>query len=252
MKVKRSRAALAECFDGIGRSTRPPELIVDANQAMVRCVMLVDHDWLKTCGDAQMTVQSTIHFYVNWAKERLDEMDATLASLESKVADVQADARDGADKVLAAMRRKREEFSGIVKQQSETNEAAWIDAQARLESEWNSFETEARKYVESFVKQVEQQQATFKLQAAAQLNAWREAADKLGVAADEFAAGRRSEIDAALARMKADAVAAEAKLAKLNEAGAQSWSVLTDALKETRSTFDRANQALREQFKRVV
>jgi hypothetical protein len=36
-------------------------------------------------------------------------------------------------------------------------------AQARLESEWNSFEAEARKYVESFVKQVEQQQATFKL-----------------------------------------------------------------------------------------
>ena len=199
-----------------------------------------------------MSVQSNIHFYINWAKERLDEMDATLASLESKVADVQADARDRADKVLAAMRGKREEFSGIVKQQSEANEVAWIDAKVRLESEWNSFETEARKYVESFVKQVEQQQATFKLQAAAQLNAWREAADKLGAAANEFAAERRGEIDAALLRMKADAVAAEAKLEKLNEAGTQSWSVLTDALKETRSTFDRANQALREQFKRVV
>ena len=29
-----------------------------------------------------MTEQSSMHFYVNWAKERLDEMDATLASLE--------------------------------------------------------------------------------------------------------------------------------------------------------------------------
>ena len=199
-----------------------------------------------------MPMQSNIHFYVNWAKERLDEMDATLASLEGKVAEVQADARDGADKVLAAMRKKREEFGDIVKQQSKANEAAWIDAQERLESKWNSFEAEARKYVESFVKQVEQQQATFKLQAAAQLNAWREAADKLGVAANEFAAERRVEIDAALKRMQADAVAAEAKLMKLNEAGAQSWSVLTDALKETRATFDRANQALLEQFKRVA
>ena len=199
-----------------------------------------------------MPMQSNIHFYVNWAKERLDEMDATLASLESKAVEVQADARDSADKVLAAMRRKREEFSGIVKQQSEASEAAWISAQARLESEWNSFEAEARKYVENFVKQVEQQQATFKLQAAAQLNAWREAAEKLGIAANEFAAERRGEIDAALTRMKADAAAAEAKLMKLNEAGTQSWSVLTDALKETRSTFDRANQALREQFKRGI
>lgn len=197
-----------------------------------------------------MPVQSNIHFYVNWAKERLDEMDATLASLEGKVAEVQADARDGADTLLAAMRKRRDEFNGIFKQQLEANETAWTNAQARLESEWSSFETEARKYVDSFVKQVEQQQATFKLQAAAQLNAWREAADKFGAAAGEFAAERRGEIDVALQRMKADAVAAEARLMKLNEAGTQSWSVLTDALKETRATFDRANQALREQFKR--
>ena len=197
-----------------------------------------------------MPMQSNIHFYVNWAKERLDEMDATLTSFESKVAEVQADARDRADKVLSVMREKRDEFRNIVKKQAEANEAAWITAQAQLEYEWGSFETEAKKYVESFVKQVEQQQATFKLQAAAQLNAWREAADKLGSAANEFAAERRNEIDAALKRMNADAVAAEAKLLKLSEAGTQSWSVLTAALTETRATFDRANQALREQFKR--
>jgi hypothetical protein len=197
-----------------------------------------------------MPMQSNIHFYVNWAKERLDEMDATLTSFESKVAEVQADARNRADKVLAVMREKRDEFRNIVKKQAEANEAGWIKAQAQLESEWSSFETEAKKYVESFVKQVEQQQATFKLQAAAQLNAWREAADKLGSAANDFAAERRNEIDAALKRMNADAVAAEAKLLKLSEAGTQSWSVLTAALTETRATFDRANQALREQFKR--
>jgi hypothetical protein len=199
-----------------------------------------------------MSMQSSIHFYVNWAKERLDEMEATLIALESKVAAVQADARDSANKVLTIMREKRDDFRNIVKNQSEANEGAWINAQAQLESEWRAFETEARKYVESFVKQAEQQQATFKLQAAAQLNAWREAADKLGSAASEFAAERRDEIDAALRRMKADAVAAEAKLLKLNEAGTQSWSVLMAALTETRATFDRANQALREQFKRAA
>ncbi|UGY11830.1 hypothetical protein [Bradyrhizobium septentrionale] len=199
-----------------------------------------------------MSMQSNTHFYVNWAKERLDEMDATLTSLESKVAEVAADARGSADKVLTIMRKKRDDFQNIVKKQSEENESAWISAQALLEAEWSSFEAEAKKYVESFVKQVEQQQATFKLQAAAQLNAWREAADKLGSAASEFAAERRDEIDAALKRMKADAVVAEEKLLKLNEAGSQSWSVLAAALTETRATFDRANQTLREQFKRAV
>ena len=92
-------------------------------------------------------------------------------------------------------------------------------AKAQLESEWNAFEAEVNKYVESFGKQVEQQQAIFKLQAAAQLKAWHEAVDKLGVDAKEFAAERRGEIDAAVKRMNADAAAAEEKLQKLTRRG---------------------------------
>ena len=53
-----------------------------------------------------MRSQSNIHFYVNWAKERLDEMEATLTSLEGKAGEVQADARDKADKVLAQLAKK--------------------------------------------------------------------------------------------------------------------------------------------------
>lgn len=52
-----------------------------------------------------------------------------------------------------------------------------------------------KKYFESFSKQFEQQQATFKLQGAAQLKAWREAADTLGSEAKTFATERRVEID---------------------------------------------------------
>ena len=52
--------------------------------------------------------------------------------------------------------------------------------------------------------------------------------------------------------MKADAVAAEEKLLKLNLAGSQSWSALTAALTETRAVFDRANQAAWEALKRAT
>ena len=31
--------------------------------------------------EANMSEQSGMHFYLNWAKERIDEMDAALASL---------------------------------------------------------------------------------------------------------------------------------------------------------------------------
>lgn len=179
-------------------------------------------------------------------------MDATLTSLEGKVGGVQADARDKANKVLADLRKKRDDFRDSVKKQSEANEAAWISAKTKLESEWNVFEAEVKEYVESFGNQIEQQQATFKLQSAAQLKAWREAANKLGSSAKEFVAERRGEIDAAVKRMNTDATAAEEKLQKLNQAGAQSWSALMAALTETRAAFDRANQAARDAFKRAA
>ena len=116
----------------------------------------------------------------------------------------------------------------------------------------DSFEAEVKKYVESFGKQIEHQQATFKLQPEAQLKAWREAADKLGSDTKKFATERRAEIDAAVKRMNADAVEAEKKLQKLSQTGTQSWSALMAALTETRTAFDRANQAAREAFKRAA
>jgi hypothetical protein len=201
---------------------------------------------------SKMSTHSAIHFYLNWAKERIDEMDATLGSLEGKVSEVQADSRAKANQVLADLRKKRDDFRNTVKKQAEANEAAWIREKARLESEWGTFETEVKKYVESFGKQIEQQQATFKVQAAAQQKAWREAADKLRSAGKEFAAERRGEIETAVKRMEADAAAAEEKLRKMNQAGIQSWSALMAALTETRAAFDRANQAAQEAFKRAA
>jgi hypothetical protein len=199
-----------------------------------------------------MATQSSIHFYLNWAKERIDEMDATLASLETKLSEVQADARVKANQVLADLRKKRDDFQTTVKKQAEVNEAAWIKAKAQLETEWTAFETEVKKYVDTFGKKIEQQQATFKLQAAAQLKAWREAADKLRTAGKEFAAERRGEIETTVKRMEADAAVAEERLQKLNQAGMQSWSALMGALAETRAAFDRANQAAQEAFKRAA
>jgi len=200
-----------------------------------------------------MQTQSNIHFYVNWAKERLDEMEAVLTSLESKAGEVKADARDKPNKALADLSKSRDIFRDTVKKQAEANEAAWTTAKARLEPEWNSFEAEVKKYVESFGEHVEQQAATFKLQSAAQLKAWREAADKFGSDTKQFAIGRQAEIDTAVKRMQADAAAAEQKLQKhVDQIGTQSWSALTAVLTETRAAFDRANQAARDAFKRAA
>jgi hypothetical protein len=106
--------------------------------------------------------------------------------------------------------------------------------------------------VDSFATQIRQQQATFKVQADAQVKAWRDAAEKFRDAGKQFAAERRTEIEASAKQMEADAAAAETRLRKLNEAGAQSWSVLMGALKESRASFDRANQAAQEAFQKAA
>src|SRR5437667_12012421 len=102
-----------------------------------------------------MPTQSSMHFYVNWAKERLDEMDAALTSLEGEIGGVQADARHIANNALADLRKGRDGFRDTVKKQAEASEATWMGAKAKLDDGWNWFEAGIRKYVHIFCKQIE-------------------------------------------------------------------------------------------------
>src|SRR6266571_2251921 len=189
---------------------------------------------------AIMPEQSRMHFYLNWAKERIDEMDATLASLEAKASQVQADSNVKANQLIADLQKRRDEFQAAVKKQTEAGEAAWQLTKAQLESNWSDFEAQVKTYIDTVGKQVQQQQATFRDVAAAQMKAWREAAEKLQNEASKVAAARRGDIDAAVKQMKADASAAEARLQKLKQAGSESWTAFGAALAESRKAFDRA------------
>jgi hypothetical protein len=199
-----------------------------------------------------MGTQGGFHYYLNWAKARIDEMDAALASLEGKAAEQTAEAREKADEILAKLRTIRDGFRGTVNKQAVANEAAWKSVKAQLESEWTAFQEELNGNIESFGQQIEQQQAIFQRQADAQLKAWRDSADQLGAAAESFTAERKAEIEAVAKRMGADADQAEEKLRKLDQAGRQSWFALTTALSETRAAFDRANQAARDAFRKTA
>ena len=192
-----------------------------------------------------MPTPDAVQFFLNWAKERTDEMDATLASLESKTRELEATTRADANRSIEALRAQRDAFREAVAKQAQAGEAAWTRAAKDLEAQWADFENDVGQYFENSGKQVEQQQATFRMLAAAQMKAWRGVADTMQQATGEFATERRRDIEAAAARIKTDAAAAEAKLEKLSETPAQPWPTLTAALAETRAAFDRANQAAR-------
>jgi hypothetical protein len=195
-----------------------------------------------------MATSDGMQLFVGWAKERTDEMEAILASLEGKSSDLHAASRAEADRFIAGLRAKRDEFRDAVQKQVQAGGAAWTLATTELETAWAGFEKEAGKYFESFGQQVGPQ-ATFQMMAAAQLKAWRAITDTMQAATRDFAPERRSDAEAMVTRIKSDTAAAEEKFQKLSQPGAEPWSALTAALAESRAAFDRANQAARTFFK---
>jgi hypothetical protein len=202
--------------------------------------------------EIKMAEQSSVHPYLNWAKQRIDEMDATLASLEAKAGQVQADSKVKANQLIAELKKQRDEFQAEVKKQAAASEAAWKSNKAQFDSQWKAFEGQVKTYIDTVAKQVPQQQALFRDVAAAQVKAWREAADTIQDTAAKFAAGRRIDVDAAVKKMRADAAEAEARLQKLNQTGQQSWAALSAALAESRKAFDSANQAAWDAVKKAA
>jgi hypothetical protein len=202
--------------------------------------------------EAMMTEQSSVHAYLNWTKERIDEMDAALASLEAKAAQMTDDSKVDADQLIADLKKQRGEFQAAIKKQVEAGEAVWQRTKPQLESQWNRFEAQVETYIDTVGKQIPEQQAIFGEVVKAQMKSWREAADIIGETAMKFAAGRRAEIDAAVKQMKADATEAEARLRKLKQTGNEPWAALSAALAESRKAFDRANQAACDAVKRTA
>src|SRR5215469_15024038 len=99
--------------------------------------------------EAMMPEHSGMHFYLDWAKERIDEMDATLASFEAKVGQMQAESKVKADKLITELGKRRDEFQTRVKQEAKAGEAAWQRTKPQLESHWNDFEAQVKTYIDS-------------------------------------------------------------------------------------------------------
>jgi ElaB/YqjD/DUF883 family membrane-anchored ribosome-binding protein len=196
-----------------------------------------------------MPEHSSVHAYLNWTKQRLDEMDAVLASLESKAGQAQAESKIKAEQLVADLKKRRDEFQAMAEKQAKAGEATLQHAQAQLETQWDSFEDRLKAYFEAAGKHIDQQQATFREMAAAQLKSWREAAAKFHEEASKLAAAKRAEFDIAIQQMKADAANTEARL---KQAGKESGAALNTALAESRKAFDRANQEAWDAFKRAA
>ncbi len=199
-----------------------------------------------------IVARSSVHVSIDWAKERLDEMDATLASVEKKLGDLKSENRAAAERAIAEMREQREAFKQTVEARNQASEAEWQQTKATLESRWTAFEAAVQKWVDATGQLVAEQNEMFVARAEVQFKAWQDVIDRTETSAKGVASDRKREIDSAVATMRADAKTTKTKLDALKRSGEESWTALGKALADSRAAFDRANQTASEAFKRAT
>ena len=96
-----------------------------------------------------MPEQSSMHDYLNWTKERIDEMDATLAALEGKAAEVKAESQAMTEEAVAELTKQRDAFQAQAKALAEAGGSALLAGKAQLESQWRDFEARLKAYFET-------------------------------------------------------------------------------------------------------
>src|SRR5215470_1254601 len=144
-----------------------------------------------------METHSSVHVYLDWVKGRLDEVDATLASLEGCTAKLYGDARAKADRAVAGMHQARDAFGDFMMEQAEAGQETLTRSKKTLDNQWALFERSFQDYVEAASKQVEVERAAFEARAGAQRKVWQEAINKLHKSTTALAADRRADLDKA-------------------------------------------------------
>jgi len=199
-----------------------------------------------------MSGRSRFHFHFDWAKARLDEMDAALASLERQVREAKTVSREKAEPLIAVLRRRRQAFEQAVNTWGQAEDAAWQHGGAELERQWDGFMAEVDRTVDAIGLQAAAHQEMFRDLAAAQQKAWHHAREKLRRAAAVFVDDRRTEIEHAALQMEGESSKAQARLKNLMTAASESRGALNAALGESRASFDRAIRAAEDAFGRAA
>lgn len=185
-------------------------------------------------------MRNNLQLYLSWAKERIEEMDAAVASLERQAKNFHD--REEARRLVADLKQRRNEFKTLMNKEAKEGEAALRRAKGQLELEWKNFEAEVNAHVKKAGRQFGFHQSIFQKLAGTQAKNWRVATANLQLLTRKVVPARRTGLTVAAKQMKADAAEAQARLKKLGAAGTASWSAMRTALNTSRKAFDRANQ----------
>jgi hypothetical protein len=189
------------------------------------------------------------HPHLAWAMWGLDEIEATLASIENRLHG-RANVHPKAESAMVDMRLARDAFRSSIEEQ--LDQASLSRSKADLERQWAAFEDSVQNYLDKVDKQVTEQETVFRARADAQRTAWLQAIDNLHTSAARLAADRRSDIETAVKHLVSEADLAKVKLDQLNKAEGASWAAKRLALAETRAALNRAHRSVLDALEHPV
>ncbi len=189
------------------------------------------------------------HAAIAQAQERLAEIDATITVLQEDADKVQGAARQRAHDAVASLRTLREtyrkEVDGVVAQGRQMTADQLTAVRAALTAPWTQFEQALDQDVAAVKLDATQRKALVEARIKAEQAYWQTVITDLQASASALTAEQRAAIDARIARVRARADEAQARLTKLAHAGQSAWSVLKQGFVNSRQIFDETYRGTR-------
>lgn len=201
-----------------------------------------------------MSKQSLAHESLEWTKQKLDEIDAILASLEDSVETLKSEARREADRAIARIQTARRAFK--VKVDDIRADAAAVkgtadDAYVAREAEWAEVELGFQAFLTAAAGQADVVKEALAARAEAQGKSWQSSLSAIRAAASDAIDQARGDIDAAIGRLTAETEKAQTKLGRVSAAGDESWQAIKSGLEETRSAYERTWKKITDALAKV-
>lgn len=201
-----------------------------------------------------MPEQRRIHEYLEWTRQKLDEVEATLVALDGSVEALKKDARAEADRALARIRTARDAFKAkadAIRIDAAAAEASADKIYGAAETQWTEVELAFQDYLKAVAGQASVVRKALTDRAEAQRQSWQSSLQALRASAAATIDQARGEVDAAIRRLTAEAEKAEARVGKASAAGDESWKAVRGGLDEAISVYVRTWKKIAEAVAKI-
>jgi hypothetical protein len=196
----------------------------------------------------QSPLQNSVNVFVDWAKARLDEMAANASTLQGNLDKLDANSRAQAEQAINQLNQWIKQGQNDVKNAQAQGEASVAQAKADLEALWNNFQNNSG----DWAGLIKDNQAMFQARAQAQVQAWQDMVNTYIQRLNDVHDQNRSQAEAQVAQLQAEAKKAQADLTakaeELAKAGQSSWDAMSEALDQSRNAFAKSIETAAKNF----